>query len=67
MAGTVTIWTGYYKCVTSNTYREKKENIKLKQNVQEKKEELLKNINDFNIIKGFESSLNQEQDQPVVV
>ena len=65
--GVNTIWTGCYHCVTSNTYREKKENIKLKQNVQDKKQELLKNINDFNIIKGFESSLNQEQDQPVLV
>ena len=39
----------------------------MKQNVQDKKQELLKNINKFNIIKGFESSLNQEQDQPVLV
>ena len=37
VAGTVTIWTGCYKCVTSNTYREKKENIKLKQMYKRKR------------------------------
>ena len=39
-------------------YREEKENIALKRDVTAKKEMLLKNIEDFNLIKKFEDSLN---------
>ena len=47
-----------YRGCTSKTYREEKENIALKRDVTAKKEMLLKNIEDFNLIKKFEDSLN---------
>ena len=43
---------------TSKSYREKKENLALRKDVAEKKQMLLKNIEDLNLIIFFEDSIN---------
>ena len=48
-----------YNSCTSKSYREKKENLALRKDVADKKQMLLKNIEDLNLIKKFKEGMTR--------
>ena len=55
-----------YNSCTTKGYREKKENLALRKDVADKKQMLLKNVEDLNIIKKFEEGMTRGQSLPAL-